>query len=357
MEEQQIKNIVEGALLASGRPLKLDELEALFKDDERPERNTLRAILQALESDYEGRALALRQVASGFRIEVRQEVAPWVSRLWEERPSRYSRALLETLALIAYRQPVTRGEIEEVRGVSVSSSIIRTLQERGWIKVVGHRDVPGRPAMFGTTREFLDYFGLKSLDELPSLAEIRDIDSINVELELDPDDQDGSRKSTRGSAGEDGQDESGEEAASSAVEGGDGGDDANEVVESESPEGSEAEEEAPSDAPAQDAPMSDADGDTDAEGIVDDAEQGDSVDERHLGRQAEDSPFEESPFAGDNDDGEDLDFEEAYGEEEAQDSKEDSHEEAAGETQGSRSEVSETVEEERESEDGERRGD
>lgn len=189
MEAEKLKQIIEGALLAAGRPVKMEQLEALFQEHERPEKKEIREAVQALQADYEGRAMELVEVGSGFRIQVRQTVSDWVSRLWEERPSRYSRALLETLALIAYRQPITRSEIEEVRGVSVSTSIIRTLEERGWIKVVGHRDVPGRPAMFGTTREFLDYFNLKSLDELPSLAEIRDIDSINVELELEGDGQ------------------------------------------------------------------------------------------------------------------------------------------------------------------------
>lgn len=203
MEAEKLKKIVEGALLAAGRPVKLDQLEALFEDRERPERAAIREAIETLKTDYEERSMELKEVASGYRIQVREEVSDWVSRLWEERPSRYSRALLETLALVAYRQPITRGEIEEVRGVSVSTSIIRTLQERGWIKVVGHRDVPGRPAMFGTTREFLDYFNLKSLDELPTLAEIRDIDSINVELELDAGGEDPQAQETESRGWED----------------------------------------------------------------------------------------------------------------------------------------------------------
>ena len=184
MNEQQIKNVVEGALLAVGRPLTLDDLAALFAEDECPQRTTLHAALESLQQDYAERGFELKEVASGFRLQVRAELSPWISRLWIEKPSRYSRALLETMALVAYRQPITRGEIEDIRGVSVSSSIMKTLQEREWVRVVGHRDVPGRPAMYGTTREFLDYFNLKSLDELPTLAELRDIDSINAELDL-----------------------------------------------------------------------------------------------------------------------------------------------------------------------------
>ncbi|MGD2137337.1 MAG: SMC-Scp complex subunit ScpB [Gammaproteobacteria bacterium] len=185
MDNVELKNILEAILLAAGRPLSLDQLLALFTEERRPERKRLREALQALESDYEQRGIALAEVAGGYRIQVRESMQPWVSRLWEEKPARYSRALLETLALIAYRQPITRGEIEEVRGVSVSSSIMKTLQERDWIHVVGHRDVPGRPAMYGTTRQFLDYFSLKSLDELPALSELRDLNTIGAELELD----------------------------------------------------------------------------------------------------------------------------------------------------------------------------
>ncbi|HET7650876.1 MAG TPA: SMC-Scp complex subunit ScpB [Gammaproteobacteria bacterium] len=186
-DSQPLKNIVEAALLAAGRPLTLDELLALFTDEERPERAQVREVLDALQADYAERGLELREVASGFRIQIRQNLAPWVSRLWEERPARYSRALLETLALIAYRQPITRGEIEDVRGVTVSTNIMKTLQDRNWIRMVGHRDVPGHPAMYATTREFLDYFSLKSLDELPTLAALKDIDSLNVELDLGDD--------------------------------------------------------------------------------------------------------------------------------------------------------------------------
>lgn len=178
------KQIIEAALLAAGRPLLIDQLLELFAEDQRPKRKALRELLAEIGRDYEGRGIELVEVGSGFRIQVRAEYAPWVSRLWAERPSRYSRALMETLALIAYRQPITRGEIEEVRGVAVSTNIIKSLTEREWVRVVGHRDVPGRPALYGTTRNFLDYFSLKNLNELPTLSEIRDLDSINRELEL-----------------------------------------------------------------------------------------------------------------------------------------------------------------------------
>lgn len=184
MDAELLKKIIEGALFASGQPLNIEQLGFLFDDGDRPDNATMRATLEALMADYEGRGVELREVASGFRFQVRQETGPWVSRLWEEKPARYSRALLETLALIAYRQPITRSEIEEIRGVSVSSHIVKTLLEREWIRVAGHRDVPGRPALFATTREFLDSFNLKTLAELPSLAEIRDLDRINEELEF-----------------------------------------------------------------------------------------------------------------------------------------------------------------------------
>lgn len=184
MDAELLKKVLEGALFAAGQPMNLDQLGFLFDEADRPDNATLRSTLESLMQDYEGRGIELKEVASGFRFQVRQETGPWVSRLWEEKPSRYSRALLETLALIAYRQPITRSEIEEIRGVSVSSHIVKTLLEREWIRVAGHRDVPGRPALFATTREFLDSFNLKSLAELPSLSEIRDLERINEELEF-----------------------------------------------------------------------------------------------------------------------------------------------------------------------------
>jgi len=183
MDTTQLKHIVEAALLAVGRPLSIDQLRNMFGEDaDPPERQDVRAAISALQDDYADRGITLVEVASGYRIQVENSMTQWLSRLREERPPRYSRALMETLAIIAYRQPITRGDIEEVRGVSVSTNIMRTLQERNWIRVVGHRDVPGKPALFATTREFLDYFGLKALDDLPALSELQDVDHLKVQL-------------------------------------------------------------------------------------------------------------------------------------------------------------------------------
>ncbi|MEP5232126.1 MAG: SMC-Scp complex subunit ScpB [Alloalcanivorax sp.] len=184
MDAEQIKRIVEAAILVAEGPLDRDGMLALFDEEERPSKQDLSKYLEQLAEEYEGRGIFLKEVASGFRFQARSELGSWVSRLWQEKPPRYSRAILETLALIAYRQPITRGEIEEIRGVSVSSHIVKSLLERNWVRVVGHRDVPGRPAMFATTKQFLDYFDLKSLEDLPSLAEIRDLDKLNEELAL-----------------------------------------------------------------------------------------------------------------------------------------------------------------------------
>ncbi|MBN8735361.1 MAG: SMC-Scp complex subunit ScpB [Xanthomonadales bacterium] len=187
MEQEKLNNIVEAALLAAQQPLTLPMLSALFSETDGISHDDLARALEALAQACEGRGIELREVASGFRYQVREDVHPWVARLWAERSTRYSRALLETLALIAYRQPITRGEIEQVRGVTVASSIMHTLEEREWIRVVGYRDVPGKPALFGTTRQFLDYFNLKSLDQLPTLAEIREIADPDPQLALAPD--------------------------------------------------------------------------------------------------------------------------------------------------------------------------
>jgi len=185
METQQLKIIVEAILLGAGRPLTVDQMLTMVGEQDTVDRSLVREAIAELQSDYESRGISLVQVGSGYRIQIRETMQPWVSRLWEEKPARYSRALLETLSLIAYRQPITRGEIEEVRGVAVSTTIIKTLLEREWVHVIGHREVPGRPAMYGTTRKFLDYFSLKTLSELPSLAELRDLSAIGKDLELD----------------------------------------------------------------------------------------------------------------------------------------------------------------------------
>lgn len=182
MAVTSLENIIEAALLAAGKALTVAQLGELFEEHERPDNDAFRVALEVVAQRCEDRGFELQQVASGYRFQVRQSLSPWVARLWQERPQKYSRALLETLALIAYRQPITRGEIEEIRGVAVSSNIIKTLHEREWIRVVGHRDVPGRPAMYATTRQFLDYFNLKNLDQLPALAEIRDLETLNAEL-------------------------------------------------------------------------------------------------------------------------------------------------------------------------------
>tara|TARA_R110002049_G_scaffold147342_1_gene310125 strand:+ start:90602 stop:91243 length:642 start_codon:yes stop_codon:yes gene_type:complete len=183
MEFKQIKNIVEAALLAADHPLTPDQLLKLFEDDQQiPSKDDVKKAISELEDDCAERGYELKKIASGYRYQTRVEIQQWVSKLSVERPPRYSRAFMETLALVVYRQPITRAEIEDVRGVSISSSIFKVLLEREWIKIIGHKEVPGRPAMYGTTKKFLDYFNLKSLNELPSLAEIKDLDQIHPEL-------------------------------------------------------------------------------------------------------------------------------------------------------------------------------
>jgi segregation and condensation protein B len=184
MDENEIKYFLEAALLAAGRPLNIDQLKGLFDGRMAPEKTEIRKAIATLNDEYDKRGIIVSEVASGFRMQVKSSMADRLEKLWEERPPRYSRALFETLALIAYRQPITRGDIEEIRGVSVSSNITRQLMERDWIRVVGHRDVPGRPAMFGTTKGFLDYFSLKKLDDLPPLADLSDWESLRVQLNL-----------------------------------------------------------------------------------------------------------------------------------------------------------------------------
>src|ERR1700728_4661581 len=184
MSASEIRNIVEAALLAAGKSLTLSELSQLFDEPERPEAPAIRAAIESLAADYAARPIEIKETGAGWRIQVRRAYGPAVARLWPERPQRYSRALLETLALIAYRQPITRAEIEAVRGVTVNPNIIRTLLERQWIRVVGHRDLPGRPELLGTTRDFLEYFGLKSLDDLPPLAQLRSLGELDPQFEL-----------------------------------------------------------------------------------------------------------------------------------------------------------------------------
>ena len=185
MESEKLKPILEALFAAADRPLSVNSIFDLFSGDvEQPDKDDIRKAIYQLMEQYAASGLELKQVASGFRFQVKPAYETWVSRLWDQRPPRYSRALLETLALIAYRQPITRGEIEDIRGVSVSTNIIRTLQEREWVRPLGHKDVPGKPALYGTTRVFLDYFNLKTLNQLPTLAEIRDLDQYNPELAL-----------------------------------------------------------------------------------------------------------------------------------------------------------------------------
>lgn len=207
MENSAVKRIVEAAILAAGQPLSLLQLHGLFAENEPVASEAVGQALEELRADYADRGVELVEVASGFRFQVRTDVHPFVARLWTERQTKYSRALLETLSLIAYRQPITRAEIEQIRGVAVSTNIIKTMEEREWIRVLGHRDVPGKPAIFGTTKHFLDYFNLKSLDELPPLAELRDLSDIEPQLALDPDTI-GALPSVPGAADEDAADES-----------------------------------------------------------------------------------------------------------------------------------------------------
>jgi segregation and condensation protein B len=184
MNDQYVKNVIEAAMLAAGRPLSMDELVNVFDERDGSNAEEVRSAIAALRAEYETRGLELLEVASGYRIQIKAGVAEPVSRLWQERPAKYSRALLETLALVAYRQPITRGEIEQIRGVTVNPNIIKTLLERSWIRVVGHRDVPGKPELLGTTRDFLDYFSLKKLDDLPTLAQLKELEDLRVQLTL-----------------------------------------------------------------------------------------------------------------------------------------------------------------------------
>lgn len=188
VSNEQLQNILEAAIMVAGRPLSKADMLRLFDETDQPAASDIQQAIQALQEKYQGNGIELKEVSSGFQFQARTEYSAWLVKLWEERPTRYSRAFLETLALIAYRQPITRAEIEDIRGVTVSSNIIKTLLEREWIRVIGYKEVPGKPALYGTTKTFLDEFGLKSLDQLPTLAEIKDLDAqenkLQVQLEL-----------------------------------------------------------------------------------------------------------------------------------------------------------------------------
>ena len=184
MQIEKLQNILEAILISAEKPLNIDKLLGFFQEEDLVNRNDVKQALALIEKTFEDRGFELIETASGFRFQTKEEYKQWVTQHWDEKPAKYSRALLETLALIVYRQPITRAEIEDIRGVAVSSNIIKTLQERDWIRVVGHKEVPGRPALLGTTRQFLDYFNLKSLDEMPSLSEVQDIDKLYPELDL-----------------------------------------------------------------------------------------------------------------------------------------------------------------------------
>lgn len=185
LNKPELKYIIEAALLGADEPLSINRMLELFAEDaEQPNKAAVKQAITELNQDYAARSMECVELASGYSIRVKKEFAPWVNRLWEFKPVRYSRAFLETLALIAYKQPITRAEIEQVRGVAVNSQIIKTLLEKEWVKIVGHRDLPGKPAVLATTKTFLDYFNLKSLEELPSLADIKDLDKVGSQLEL-----------------------------------------------------------------------------------------------------------------------------------------------------------------------------
>ena len=181
---EELQKILEAAVMVAGHPVSVAQMQKLFEEGQAPETAEIKKALAALTERYANSGVELKEVASGFQFQARTELSPWLSKLWEERPQRYSRALLETLALIAYRQPITRAEVEDIRGVTVSSHITKTLLEREWIRVIGYRDVPGKPALFGTTKTFLDHFNLKSLDELPTLAELKDLESQEAKLQI-----------------------------------------------------------------------------------------------------------------------------------------------------------------------------
>lgn len=184
MTPEKMQAIIEAALMVAGQPLSVGSLQHLFSEEERPTTADIKAVLAELQERYQSGGVELHEVANGYRLQAKAELSPWLSKLWEERAPRYSRAFMETLVLIAYKQPITRAEIEDVRGVTVSTNIMKTLQERQWIRVIGYREVPGKPAIYGTTKEFLDYFNLKSLTELPTLAEFKNLEAQDAKLQV-----------------------------------------------------------------------------------------------------------------------------------------------------------------------------
>jgi len=264
MDQALINRIVEAALLAANQPLALAQLHALFPEDAPAPPGSVEAALEQLAEACADRGVELVEVASGFRYQVKADVHAWVARLWTERKTKYTRATLETLALIAYRQPITRGEIEQVRGVAVSSNIIQALEEREWIRVVGHRDVPGRPALFGTTRGFLDYFGLKRLDELPPLSELKDIGELEPQLPFDPEGAPVQAGITSDGAGQAQDDDAGNDDADidadTDIDDGDVADDSEDSERTDTPAGSDDGETDPTDDAAD---SSDANDETD----------------------------------------------------------------------------------------------
>ncbi|WP_116810281.1 SMC-Scp complex subunit ScpB [Steroidobacter cummioxidans] len=303
MNEYDLKHIIEATLLAAGKPITTQQLLDLFEERERPTDELLTTAIGMLIADYENRGIELVEVASGWRIQVRPKAAEVVSRLWSERPAKYSRAFLETLALIAYRQPITRSEIEEIRGVSISSTIMRTLQERGWIRTVGHREVPGRPELLGTTRDFLDYFGLKSLDQLPTLAELKDIESIGVQLELPADQpQESTEASAEGEAPAEG------EVAASTAEGAatEEAVASGEAAEATAADETEASAEVEANAEAEGDTEADADADADSETVAEvDVDDSDADDDSETVAEADadDGDIDDDSESDDGDDG------------------------------------------------------
>lgn len=305
MNEHDLKHIIEATLLAAGKPITTQQLLDLFEERERPTPESFTTAIGMLIADYENRGIELVEVASGWRIQVRPKAAEVVSRLWSERPAKYSRAFLETLALIAYRQPITRSEIEEIRGVSISSTIMRTLQERGWIRTVGHREVPGRPELLGTTREFLDYFGLKSLDQLPTLAELKDVETIGVQLELPADQpQQTSEASAEGEAAASAEEGASTEETDASGEAAASAGEAEAIAEADAEADADvdaADSETVAEAGSDDADADEGESDNDGDDANEDADESSDDDDTELSADAGDDDIELSADADDED--------------------------------------------------------